>query len=78
GGPRRRCVRGRCGWSPRSAVRPLRRGPRSVRSPVSLVLAARRRCVRGCARRRSLPAPGPGPRPPPPLRCRACGGPPPP
>ncbi len=39
----------------------------SVRSPVYLVLAARRRCVSGCARRRSMPAHGPGPRPKNPL-----------
>ncbi len=32
-----------------------------------LVLAARRRCVSGCARRRSMPAHGPGPRPKNPL-----------
>ncbi|KCN97172.1 PPE family protein PPE36, partial [Mycobacterium tuberculosis BTB07-243] len=62
GGTRRSCVSGRCGWSQRSAVSTIRSGQRSVRSPVYLVLAARRRCVSGCARRRSMPAHGPGPR----------------
>nr|P19771.1 RecName: Full=Insertion element IS986 uncharacterized 8.2 kDa protein; AltName: Full=ORFA1 [Mycobacterium tuberculosis]CAA36708.1 unnamed protein product [Mycobacterium tuberculosis] len=33
-----------------------------------LGVAARRRCVSGCARRRSMPAHGPGPRPKNPLR----------
>ncbi len=61
------CVSGRCGWSQRSAVSTIRSGQRSVRSPVYLVLAARRRCVSGCARRRSMPAHGPGPRPKNPL-----------
>ncbi|KCG92247.1 C-5 sterol desaturase Erg3 [Mycobacterium tuberculosis KT-0089] len=67
GGTRRSCVSGRCGWSQRSAVSTIRSGQRSVRSPVYLVLAARRRCVSGCARRRSMPAHGPGPRPKNPL-----------
>ncbi len=53
--------------SQRSAVSTIRSGQRSVRSPVYLVLAARRRCVSGCARRRSMPAHGPGPRPKNPL-----------
>ncbi len=47
GGTRRSCVSGRCGWSQRSAVSTIRSGQRSVRSPVYLVLAARRRCVSG-------------------------------
>ncbi|EAY58826.1 membrane protein mmpS1 [Mycobacterium tuberculosis C] len=42
GGTRRSCVSGRCGWSQRSAVSTIRSGQRSVRSPVYLVLAARK------------------------------------